>query len=150
MCIWLSCSTYWSIRLESRPNSCTCICTCIYTTEGACIAGHSPEFEPEHEEDLMVTDVPHRPGVYRMHDFHLHYGGVTGRGFELQVGGRHKQWLNTCPLIFSLCLWCFENNHRFERLPLIFILFRECGFAAVEWCLPVPNTQLTAWGLRER
>ena len=56
----------------------------------ASIAGHSPEFEPEHEEDLMVTDVPHRPGVYRMHDFHLHYGGVTGRGFELQVGGRHN------------------------------------------------------------
>jgi len=64
-----------------------CLYMYLHNGRGVSIAGHSPEFEPEHEEDLMVTDVPHRPGVYRMHDFHLHYGGVTGRGFELQVGG---------------------------------------------------------------
>lgn len=49
------------------------------------ILGHSAEFEPEDELMLQLTDVPHREGMYKLHDFHLHYGGVTGRDFELQV-----------------------------------------------------------------
>ncbi|XP_053384265.1 uncharacterized protein LOC123535688 [Mercenaria mercenaria] len=46
--------------------------------------GHSAEFEPEDERMLQLTNVPYRSGMYKLHDFHLHYGGVTGRDFELQ------------------------------------------------------------------
>ncbi|KAH3885582.1 hypothetical protein DPMN_009577 [Dreissena polymorpha] len=46
--------------------------------------GHTAEFEPEREDLFQLCDVPYRHGRYRLHDFHLHYGGVTGRDFELQ------------------------------------------------------------------
>ncbi|KAL4224597.1 carbonic anhydrase [Mactra antiquata] len=46
--------------------------------------GHSAEFEPEEELMVQLTNIPYRDGMYKMHDFHLHYGGVTGRSFELQ------------------------------------------------------------------
>ena len=47
--------------------------------------GLSAAFEPEDHMAFSIQDAPQRPGTYYLNDFHLHFGGVTGRSFELQV-----------------------------------------------------------------
>ena len=49
------------------------------------IPGHSATFEPDPSHKVKMTNIPHRPGNYVLHDFHFHYGGVAGRIFEPQV-----------------------------------------------------------------
>ena len=73
--------------------------------------GHSASFEPESPTSFYIMDAPQSPGTYYLNDFHVHFGGVTGRSFELQVYIRlllHeitffvalKHYLNTDPNCF--------------------------------------------------